>query len=201
MYVFLAHFQKLKSLFDDIFEESDSFPANPTVEDVRSSKYFSNITKEGDHPLLSQNAIKKLTRYISRVQTSKRRPDGENVKWDVEVLRRVLKLMERSMRRAEGIEVFDEDRQLGNSGKGKARNEGGKGRTKAGKRSKSPTNTQDSKEEDSLKGDEPAPDDKVLQAGLSNLEVLRGSGLAAEFCLVLLDSEGLSKQVCKPVGF
>lgn len=193
----LAHFQKLQSLFEDIFEESDSFPANPTAGDAGSSKYFSGTSNDGDHPLLASATIEKITRYVSRAQGSKRRSasDTEGLEGDVGTMRRVLKLLERSMRQAERVEVFPEDRKPSSSVKDEKNAGTGKGRKKGGKKSKSPVETQDSKQTGTPEISDIGLDQARIELLEEALSALQNRALAAECCLVLLDSGRVSKQV------
>ncbi len=193
----VAHYQKLQSYLEDIFEESDSFPANPTPEAVRASKYFSGMSTHDDHPLLSSTAIDKITRYVSRVQSSKRRSStADGAEWDADTVGRVLRLLERSMEHAQGVVVFPEDRQASVAGKVEKKPAIGKGRKKGGKKSNSPPDPQGSKDEEGTPdlGDTTL-DEVALQICEGNLSNVYHGGQAAEGCLVLLDSEGLTKQV------
>ena len=197
-HVLIDNFQKLQSLFEDIIEESDSFPANPAPDNLASAKYFSSVCKQGDQPLLAQSAIEKITQYVTRVQSSKRGSDSDSTEWDVEVIGRILKLVEGSMSSAEAIELFPEDRKGASSVKAEKKS-GQKGRKgmKGGRISKSPTITQQSKEEGAPEVTDTL-NEVAIEAFEERLAVLRTGGLAAECCLVLLDSEGLSKQVRGP---
>ena len=190
------NFQKLQSLFEDIFEESDSFPASPTPDEIASSKYFSGIGPDGDHPLLASATIEKITRYVLRVQNSKRRCRNEHdgLEWDGGAVRRILKLVQRTMAYAEGVVAFPEDRKPESSGKEEKQSFDTKGRAKGGKKSRSPAGLQDTKDDGVPAEREVGIDEAALQVYEKNLLILRDGGLGAECCLVLLDTEGLSKQ-------
>ena len=190
------NFQKLQSLFEDIFEESDSFPANPVHDDIASSKYFSDIDNDGALPLLASATIEKITRYVTRVQNSKRRCRNENdtAEWDVEAVRRILKLVQRTMTYAERVVAFPEDRKPVSPGREDKLGFAGKGRAKGRKKTTSTTAIQDNKEDGTAEEREVLIDEAAIQAHDKNLLIFRDGGLGAECCLVLLDSEGLSKQ-------
>ena len=194
-----AHFQKLQSLLDDIFEESDSLPAEPTSEDLSSARYFSSLSKDGGRPLLSDNTLDKISRYVSRVQNGKQKHGvigGKRsvIEWDTEMVGRLLNLLEANMVQGDGLVVFPNDKKNATAEKAK------KGKGAKGKAAKSKSLSASAKDQEEASEKEEAgygnPEEKVHQ-GEYRLATLRSAGLAAECCLVIMDTEGLSKQASK----
>ncbi|WVO15130.1 hypothetical protein L204_102774 [Cryptococcus depauperatus] len=172
--------QKLQSLIKDIFEELDSLPigASSGPLDSVNAKFFSSASK--DDPLLSCEIMSKLVRYVIRIQAiqKKRKPNGKDEgDWDLDIISRLLKLLERRMKATKDLIVFPEDRKAVIIIEEKSR------RGKRGSGSSPPI--EDSKEK--------------LPVGVGmcevNLAKMKGGAAAAECCLTLLDSMGLSKQV------
>jgi cohesin loading factor subunit SCC2 len=171
--------QKLQTLLDDIFEESDNFPAEVTLDDLTSSKFFDRISKDGQQPLLSARAITKIIRYVSRVQNSKRKHTAaeEDFSWDEEALKRLFRLLEREMREVETAVANGDKAKKGKKGKGKK-----------GSQSPERESVEIGDDGDELAEDELAEHDEVLRG-------IGTAGLAAECCLVIFDGEGISKTV------
>lgn len=192
-----AAWQKLHTLLEDILEESDAFPANPTLEDLKSAnaKYFSHISKDGTHALLSTKTMSKIIRYIIRVQSTKKRQksapetDGESRRWDLAAVNGLLRHLEKCIRDAEGTSAFPEDRKaaiVDETGKKK------KGKSKTG--SVSPLKSVNAFKSEGQDLEEEIPQTRMATCDEALLRLRRGVA-AAECCFVLLDSEGLSKQV------
>ncbi|KIR53758.1 cohesin loading factor subunit SCC2 [Cryptococcus gattii Ru294] len=189
--------QKLHTLLEDILEESDAFPANPTFGDLKSAnaKYFSHISKDGTHALLSTKTMSKIIRYIIRVQSAKKRQksapetDGESRRWDLAAVNGLLRHLEKCIRDAEGTSAFPEDRKaaiVDETGKKK------KGKSKTG--SVSPLKPVNAFKSEGQDVEEEIPQTRMATCDEALLRLRRGVA-AAECCFVLLDSEGLSKQV------
>lgn len=177
-----AQFQRIQSLLEDIFEESDSFPAELSTEDLQSSKFFTNMSRNESHPLLSSRAVGKLIEYMSRLK-GKRRADSPE--WDLDAFTRILRLLERSMREIDEITVFDEPKNV----EVKKTVKVGKGK----KNSKSPELPSD---ETPVKAEVELSEDQVH--GLEgDLQKIASAGIAAACVLTLLDLDGLPKQVCR----
>lgn len=192
-----AAWQKLHTLLEDILEESDAFPANPTFGDLKSAnaKYFSHISKDGTHALLSTKTMSKIIRYIIRVQSTKKRQksvpetDGESRRWDLAAVNGLLRHLEKCIRDAEGTSAFPEDRKaavVDETGKKK------KGKSKTG--SVSPLKPVNASKSEGQDLEEEIPQTRMATCDEALLRLCRGVA-AAECCFVLLDSEGLSKQV------
>lgn len=177
-----AHFTKLQGLFENIFEESDAFSAEPTEEELSSSRYFSVIHPTSSLPLLADSAVEKITRNIVRIQKGKRRQSLETMEWDSDTIGRVLRLLERSLTGLEGIEPFPFDRQAPSKkkGKGKVKKEKAEDKTP---------------EVEEAGGASQEASEMEIEEGEDRLQLFRRGGSAAECVLTLLDTEGLSKQV------
>jgi cohesin loading factor subunit SCC2 len=107
-----AAIQKLQSLFEDIFEEADSFTANPTAEEVDSSSFFEGLAADGVHPVLATKTIEKIILYTARVQDTRKRQrktEAGAIPWDVDSLLRLFCMLERNMRDAEGVNPFPDN--------------------------------------------------------------------------------------------
>ncbi|KAL7420405.1 Sister chromatid cohesion protein 2 [Cryptotrichosporon argae] len=174
-------FQKLQSYMEDVFEESDSFSAEPTFEDVLQSRFFANLAKNDITPLLSIDTIARLTRYTTRVHAAgerqRRLPQSEKLEWDVESAARLLRLLDRSMVEAEGVTPFPDDGKAATfkSGKGK------KGKAKT-------------------EGDVVVVDDSLVSAEAANkatarMRTLLAGGAAALCALVVWDADTVPKQL------
>ncbi|WVQ94119.1 hypothetical protein IAU59_001197 [Kwoniella sp. CBS 9459] len=189
--------QKLENLLEDIFEESDAFPANPSSGDLAGSRFFSSVSKHGATlPLLSVETIVKVSRYITKVKTARKRQaslQGKNDlgEWTAETVSSLLRLLERSMRDAENITVFPDDRKAAAA----SRDEDGMSK---GKKKKSKSGSKKDGRSPGLDGSEDEEDliseDKLKQHE-ERLDTVRAGVAAAECCLILFDSEGLSKQM------
>jgi hypothetical protein len=163
---------------EDICEESDSFPAELSLDDLETSQFFSRISGSGSHPLLSSRATTRLIDYLTRLKGKRRENSPE---WDLDAFARILRLLERSMRDGGEISVFDEPKRLDNK------------KTKGKKSSKSPDLTS---QEPSAEGDVDLSEDMVK--GLEDdLKRLASAGLAASATLILFDLEGLPKQASR----
>ncbi|OCF60187.1 hypothetical protein L486_02867 [Kwoniella mangroviensis CBS 10435] len=185
--------QKLINLLEDIFEESDTFPANPKPGDLAGSRYFATTSRDGSSPLLSFGTIRKVSSYVIRVQSARKRQpsgaqDGGVGQWDNEMMGSILRLLERSMRDMESLAVFPEDRKPAVSASAQASGEGKK--KTSSKKKKEPVNPDDNDDDQEFTLSEDA-----LQKHERTSDRVRDGVAAAECVLILLDSEGLSKQM------
>lgn len=189
--------QKLHTLLENISEESDSFPANPTSRDLKlaNAKYFAHISKDGTHALLSTETMSKIIRYVIRVQSTNRRQkigsetDGEARGWDLAAVNGLLRHLEKCIRDVDGTSAFPEDRKaviVDEKFKKK------KGKSMTG--SVSPLKPVIASKSEGQDFEEEIPQTRMAQCEEALLRLRRGVA-AAECCFVLLDSEGLSKQV------
>ncbi|WWC57550.1 uncharacterized protein I303_100082 [Kwoniella dejecticola CBS 10117] len=176
--------ERLQNLLEDIFDESDTFPSNPTSGDMAGSRFFATISKDGSIPLLSVGTIKKICSYVTRIQSARKRhtTNSDVGQWDDEVLSHILRLLERNIRDVESLVAFPEDR------KAIAAESEEEGKMKKEKKSQNKEINEHDESEDVLS-------EKSLATHESVLSRARDGVVAAECVLVLLDSEGLSKQM------
>ncbi|BEI91569.1 uncharacterized protein CcaverHIS019_0403890 [Cutaneotrichosporon cavernicola] len=178
-------FQKVQNLLEDIFEESDGFSATPSLEEVNHSRYFHGLSSNGEHPLLSQECVDKLVRNFMRLHKPKRsrQSKAEELPYDVDLLMRLLRVLERSMQDGQDLDPFPDNGRrtvIENTSPVK----GGKGR----KGRKTTSN-----------GPEPSPELEVSEdeknSGERILSTISNAAAAALCCLVVLRTPGLPKQL------
>lgn len=193
--------QKLQTLLDDIFEESDALPADPSPEDITTCRFFSRISSKGSsHPLLSEATIHKLIRYITRVQLGrkKQKAKAEGQGWDEEALKRLFRLLERSLVECEGVEVFSADKAPPTT-EGQRTKKGGKRSKKQQAAAKDGDASLETVGTDSKSSQETADSDKLDHDSVvmyeERMAVVRDGVLAAHCVFLILDEEGLSKPV------
>ncbi|RDB15317.1 Protein rad9 [Hypsizygus marmoreus] len=200
--------EKLTSLIDDIFEAEDALPPDVDLSDL-PSEFFSPLTTiDPARPLLHANVIRKLTKNIGHVARPTKRmrtagiqgtPRGKGRMAEVEtqVLSRLLKMLERSVRAGEDVDPFyfstPAHVPAGSPSK-KSPKKPAKGK-KNERRSKSrtPGGEEDEEGDDGAGGAEltDADYDKLTRV----LEVAKDSIMAADCCIALLASDRLTKQL------
>lgn len=188
--------QKFDALLEDIFEAADSLPADPTSEDLSQSKFLDRLARDGATPLLSREAVDRVSRYAFRIHSGRRaRPAAAaEDKWDEESLKRLLRLLERVMREGEGEVPFVTDMKGVTHDKEKEKLKGKKKGRKGVKSSKSPE--ADSLSQDGKGGaEEEGVIEEVREKAERCLAVVSAASRAALCCLVILDGEDLSKPV------
>jgi cohesin loading factor subunit SCC2 len=183
-----AAYQKFHNLLEDVFEASDSIPANPSPSDLKSNQFFPHLAKDGVTPLLSSHTVDKLVHGITRIQSSRRGPETDSFTWDIESFGRLLRLLERSMRDGEELTIFQDDIKVVAKWE-KVKKVRGK---KSGSKSKTPEEAEGSQ---GLAEAERPLSEEEIRLWESNLGRLRVAGQAAGCVLLLLSTEGLSKQV------
>lgn len=237
----LGPLEKLSELIEDIFEAEDSLPADggdqPSTIDSdqqhQLTHFFSRLTINYSYPLLSTSIIAKLTRAISQVARPAKRlrvtssRDGTVTTpliaaglSDLEVgtFSRVLKLLSRSVKLGEDLDVFAgpppppasalPDVKPGGKGKKAVATKKSAAAAKKG-RSRSHTPREGEKDEAGgdetmdVEHDEQQADMGVTEEALQQLEkqlqMAKESVLAADACLALLSADKLPKQVRKGV--
>ena len=207
---FQGPLEKLTSLIEDIFEAEDALPADIDINDLNHD-FFSPLSTDCARPLLSPTIVRKLTKYIGQVaRPTKRlrqttggvlgtpRAKGRMADVDTQILSRLLKLLDRSVRAGEDIEPFlyHTTHHAPSSTKSSPRKPVAKKNTKA-KKSDTCSKSQTPKDEDEMEVEEQgAPDlgdadfDKLSRL----LDVARDSIVAADCCIALLGSDRLTKQ-------
>jgi cohesin loading factor subunit SCC2 len=177
-----AHFQKLQSLLEDIFEESDSFSATPNSQDVLRSKFFGSLSSQTGQPLLGDKTVEKVSRYVTSLQKGKKRQTSEVVEWDPVMISTLLRLLERSMAGLDNINPFPNDKKTVAVKK-----------KKKGKKEKTGSKSPEVDEEEPAQ--ELAFTEAEAQHGQQLLDAFRSGALAAECCLTIMDTENIPKQV------
>ncbi|EDR13190.1 uncharacterized protein LACBIDRAFT_292430 [Laccaria bicolor S238N-H82] len=204
--------EKLTALIDEIFEAEDALPADAEAKDL-PPELFSHLSIHCSRPLLSPTVIRKLTKYIGNVaRPTKRlrqttaggtpgRGRGGLAEVDTQILSRLLKHLDRSVKAGEDIDPFVAIVAPPSLAKSSPRKPSAKKGKKNEKRSKSRTPNGDEDEAEDADKDEGGPTkstelneidfDKLSRV----LDVARDSILAADCCIALLASDRLSKQL------
>jgi len=208
---FQGPLEKLTSLIENIFEAEDTLPADIDINDLNHD-FFSPLSTDCAQPLLSPTVVRKLTKYIGQVaRPTKRlrqttggvlgtpRAQGRMADVDTQILSRLLKLLDRSVRAGEDIEPFlyHVTHHASSSAKSSPRKPAVKKSVKL-KKTDTPSKSETPNGEDVMEVDEQgAPDlgdadfDKLSRL----LDVARDSIVAADCCIALLGSDRLTKQV------
>ena len=174
-------------MLEDIFEENDSFSAEPTVDEVNSSRFFSGFSAHEHRPLLSVPITEKVARYVARIQRSKKRVSSERIEWDDEMIARILRLLERSLSGLETLNPFPSDKKAVQSKKKK-------GKAKKETEDMEPKSSAEQGDED-MDGAVLDLTEQDIREATAVLERMEHAGLAAECVLTILDTEDLSKNV------
>ncbi|KLO06964.1 hypothetical protein SCHPADRAFT_1002012 [Schizopora paradoxa] len=206
-----APLEKFENCVEEIFESEDNISPD-TSPSALPGEFFSHLSVDAARPLLSAIRMRKLTKYVSKVaHPTKRqrlntwdpsggtpRRSGGMAEVEVNILSRVLKMLERSVKAGEDLDPFPQPVKAMQDGgeapsaspskpsKGKA----AKAKTGDAKRSKSPQEP----------GNEPNADEvNVSEDDFNNLErtleIARDGLLAADCCLAILSSDRLTKQL------
>lgn len=179
--------QKFQTLLEDLFEAADSLPADPDPDFLARNSFFDRLASDSRTPLLASRVVEKISRYITRLNSSKRTQSVETFAWDEDGLKRVFQFLERSIREAEGVDPFPSDRK-GAEIKKKAVKKSKKGKVESGGADQ---------DEDSLDSNTTtnALSETELDRCEAKLRVVADCIRAVECCLTILDSDGLSKPV------
>jgi cohesin loading factor subunit SCC2 len=202
-------------LIQDIFEAEDALPTDIDINELNHD-FFSPLSTDCARPLLSPTIVRKLTKYIGQVaRPTKRlrqttggvlgtpRAKGRMADVDTQILSRLLKLLDRSVRAGEDIDPFlyHATHHVPSSTKSSPRKPVAKKNTKTKKsdtRSKSQTPKDGDEMDTGMQVEEQgAPD--LVHADFDKLsrllDVARDSIVAADCCIALLGSDRLTKQV------
>ena len=189
-----GNLQKLQTLFEDVFEEADNLPVHLGEEGLSSSKFFSAIAKNGSEHLLSLATIERMIRYILRVQSSRKRHtqlSGEDTAWDVDALKRILRLLARRVEEVNDSVIFPADK----AGTADRKSKGASRKTKKSATTEQPPVTASGATEG--ESEEPSENDHMNDNERADLEIQLDTwataGLAARCVLLILDCEGLAK--------
>ncbi|KAF8621415.1 hypothetical protein AX15_007826 [Amanita polypyramis BW_CC] len=221
-----APLEKLVSLVEDIFEAEDTLPVDISDAADLPGEFFSRFGTDCSRPLLVANVIRKLTNNIGHVaRPTKRdmskttagnvpgsralntpRSRGRMREIETQVLSRLLKMLERSVKAGEDLDPFLTAAYHGGAVGGVR--EG----TASPKKKKAPKRTERSKSQtpkddgDAVAADvnevdsrERERDHEMQEADYEQLtrtlELARDSVLAADCCIALLASDRLPKQL------
>ena len=156
------------------------------------------MNKDASLPLLSSEAVERITRYITRIHSGRRARPGvaKEQTWDEDMLKNLFRHLERIMREGEGVLPFPSDRKAMAQDKDEKGKSKKKGKKSKGSGSKSPE--LDSQETNGTEGE--VIDEETEQKGEAALKAISAAAGAAECCLAVLDGEGLSKPVSLPIA-
>jgi cohesin loading factor subunit SCC2 len=177
---------------EDIFEESDTFPAEPSEQDVVSAKYFDCLHPSTTFPLLSSKAVGKISTSVNRVQKAIKKSRSQEMDWEAAGLPKLLRLLERSMTGLDALTPFENDKKA-TVAKKKVKTK----KDKEKKGSKSPeVEAADLREEEGTATAAELTTEEIQQKE-AVIEAYARAGLAAECCLTLLDTDGMPKHVSR----
>jgi cohesin loading factor subunit SCC2 len=199
-------------LIEDVFEAEDMLPSELEPSDLNHD-FFSPLSVDLTRPYLSSAIIRKLTKYIGHVaRPTKRlrqvaggalgtpRGKGRMADVDTQMLSRLLKILERSIKAGEDIDPFASHHVPAPSARSSPKKPSAKKNAKAKKaernsRSLTPKDDEGAAREDvameEVAGDAEADFEKLAK----ELDVANESILAADCCIALLGSDRLTKQV------
>lgn len=203
--------EKLTSLIEDIFEAEDTIPSDVLPDDL-NTQFFDLLSPDPSRPLLSPQLIRKLTKYIGHVaRPSKRlrqaiggihgtpRHKERIADVDTQMLSRLLKVLERSIKTGESVDPFVYH------GPPVANTRGSPKKPKKPAKGKKTAKSQSPDAEGEVAPEEEARQTLALteedyDALTKTLNLARDSILAADCCVALLASDRLTKQVCCKVS-
>ena len=206
--------EKFINFMEDIFEAEDTVPiegpSNPQDQtQARHSnlpfRFFSPLTDDWGHPRLHPHVMRKLVKTLEQIakrRGSKRANELASV--DAHLLRRLLKLMQRSVKAGEDLSVFVGPMvPRGDTAGGKTKGTPAKKSKKAKGKDQNQNQNQNQERERSKSKTPMAIDEEESGSSTSIdwdklesvLQVVLESVLAADGCIALLGSDDLSKQV------
>ena len=201
-------------MIEDIFAAEDALPADIDINELNHD-FFSPLSTDCARPLLSPSIIRKLTKYIGQVaRPTKRfrqttggvlgtpRAKGRMADVDTQILSRLLKLLDRSVRAGEDIDpfLFHAIHHAPSSSKSSPRKPDAKKNART-KKSDARSKSQTPKDEDDMDTGMQVDEQGTLDLGDADfdkisrlLDVARDSIVAADCCIALLGSDRLTKQ-------
>lgn len=213
--------QKFVSTVEEIFEMEDSMPVEATIHDLPDD-WFSPLTVDISRPMLSTVQIRKLTKLIGQVARPSKRmrqatggnlgvlatPGGKRTgrmfEVDLQLLSRLLKTLDRSVKAGEELDPFPASAAAmapaavangGVSAKSSPQKKSRKGK----KASSVDENGDDDELNQNLKEGSPGVAEVDLEKLTRQLDLAKESIIAADCCIALLSSDRLPKQVCREV--
>ncbi|CAL1713404.1 unnamed protein product [Somion occarium] len=210
-----APLEKLTTLLEDIFEAEDSLAPDIDTSELPLD-FFSPHTTDCSRPLLHSAIVRKLTSHIGKaIRPSKRlrlssrdgnpnvggtpRSRGRIADIETNVLSRILRILERSVRVGEDLDPFQTDRIIATPAESSTPSKS-KGKRKADRprsKSKTPKPGEADGDGDANMNDDSIPEGPAIDINLisNTLEIARESILAADCCIALLSSDRLNKQL------
>lgn len=201
-------------MVEDIFEAEDSLPSEVGITDLPD--YFSSLSIDSSQPHLHSNHIRKLTKYIGQIARPNQRlrnatagvintprAHGRMAEVETQVLSRLLKILDRTVKAGEDLDPFRYVAPPPGSAKSSPRKKSAKVK-KTESLSQTPGDglddppSQDT-ERRSVEEEDREPEAELTRADYEKLsqtlDVARESILAADCCIALLGSDRLTKQV------
>lgn len=204
------------SVVEEMFEMEDTLGTDLSPEDLPED-YFSHLSYDAARPMLSTSLIRKMSKYISQSAKPGKRsrqasaggtgtfatPSGRRGRMadvDVQLLSRLLKVLDRSVKAAEELDPFPASASSASlNGTASARNSPVKKSRKKKVKENDEQEVDDAEDELNQNTKEGSPsivEDTELEKLSRNLEIAVDSILAADCCVALLSSDRLPKQVC-----
>ncbi|KAJ3560203.1 hypothetical protein NP233_g10992 [Leucocoprinus birnbaumii] len=211
-----APLEKFLCLVEDIFEAEDSLPSEVSIGDLPD--YFSSLSLDSNQPQLHSNHIRKLTKYIGQITrpnlrirsatsgvTNTPRAHGRMAEVETQVLSRLLKILDRTVKAGEDLDPFRYVAPPPSSAKSSPRKKSSKKKGAADARS-SETPRPDSDDlpsqvtdRRSVEEEEREPEVDLTEVDHEKLtqvmDIAKESILAADCCIALLGSDRLTKQL------
>lgn len=177
--------------------------------------YFSSLSLDSNQPQLHSSHIRKLTKYIDQITRPNQRRNatagvmntprvhGRMAEVETQVLSRLLKILDRTIKAGEDLDPFRHVMPPLGSIKSSPRKKSGKNK-KADASSETPRPDSDdlpnqTADRKSVEEEEREPEAKLLDVDYrkltQNLDVAKESIFAADCCIALLGSDRLTKQV------
>lgn len=217
----LAPLEKLSALIEDIFEAEDSLAVDIDVSEL-PKEFFSVLTTDCSHPHLRPSVIRKLTKYLSQLARPTKRsrrsvrdstdtPRARKALGDIDsdILARLLKILERSIKAGEALDPLRSSVHVPHADKMASPRKPKKSprtqrvvhQDRDATRSASLSVPEEDVHECELELDSTDMPQELTEADIHDLskqlELARDSILAVECCVALLSGEGLTKQVCR----
>ena len=214
--------EKFISFMEDIFEAEDTVPiegpSDPqdqshTQHSISPFRFFSPLNHDWGHPRLHPHVMRKLIKALEQITKRRRsKKAGQLATIDAHMLGRLLKLLQRSVKAGEDLNVFVGPMvprgDVTGSGGGKAKGVPAKKSKKAkGKEQNQNQNQNQNQERERSRSKTPMIIDEEESESATSvdwdklefvLHIALESVLAADGCIALLGVEDLSKQVCYP---
>lgn len=202
-------------LVEDIFEAEDTLPSEVGVGDLPD--YFSSLSLDSNQPQLHSNHIRKLTKYIGQITRPNQRLRnatagvmniprvyGRMAEVETQVLSRLLKILDRTVKAGEDLDPFRHVVPPPGSAKSSPRKKSGKSKRADARSSETPRSDSDdfscqTVDRKSIEEENREPEARLLDVDYKkltqDLDVAKESILAADCCIALLGSDRLTKQV------